>query len=130
VSQRQLPFTPTSATSLVVGDLVGVPAAGGRWGCLQVTDLKPGKRSILWMGVLDWSGDDAPDGQTTAGCPILDNRMTRIEVFTQGELLVHDNRPVIENGHPSNRGVYDIGTVHTASGWRATIRAAVLRAEQ
>ena len=82
------------------------------------------------MGVLDWAGDAAPDRETTEGRPILDNRMTRIEVFTHGGLVVHDNRPVIENGHPSNRGVHDIGTVHAGSGWRATIRAAALRGEQ
>lgn len=123
------PFTPKSATALAVGDLVGVEGADGRWGCLQITDLEPRKRSFFWAGVLDWSGTSPPNSESTDGCPTLDNRMTGIELFTEGHLQVFDSRPVIEAGRVSNRGVYEVGTVHSVSGWKARLRDARTRAE-
>lgn len=128
MSDRNFPFVPASATDLAIGDLIGVPTHDGRWGCLQVTDLEPGKRTILWAGVLDWSGTEAPNSESTDGCPILDNKMTRVELFTQGGLQVFDNRVVIEHGQRSNRGAGDVGTVHAVSGWKSRLNAASVRA--
>lgn len=129
MSVRNFPFVPASAVALAIGDLIGVPAHDGRWGCLQVTDLEPKKRTILWAGVLDWSGIDPPNSASTAGCAILDNKVTRIELFTQGGLQVYGNREVIENGQRSKRGVGDVGTVHSVSGWKSRLNTAAARAQ-
>ena len=56
---RSFPFSPSSATQLEVGDLVGVQSDSGKWGCLQVVDLEPRARTTLWAGLLDWSADVA-----------------------------------------------------------------------
>lgn len=119
---RSYPFRPTSATQLRVGDLVGIEA-NGRWGCLQVTDLFPRKRSILYLGLLDWDGLEPPTDQNVSGCALLDNRLTGIELFTVGMHLVNGNAPVVENGHPSNRQVFDVGTKHPVSGWLARVNS-------
>ena len=127
--ERGFPLKPTSATQLRVGDLIAVHAPSGRWGCLQVTDLEPGARKDFWAGVVDWSGEQPPSEENTANAPILDSPLTRIEMFTEGGCLVTGNRPVIANGHASNRGVFDVGTVHRISGWKSRLRAARERAD-
>jgi len=124
---RDLPFTPRSAAHLRIGDLIGVPSASGRWGCLQVTDLEPGSRTSLYAGVLDWSGEQPPDAENTAGARTLDSALTRMEMFSEGGLQVFDNRPVV--GVRSNRTEFAIGTVHRVKGWKAAIDAAEARAD-
>lgn len=126
---RTFPFSPSSATQLEVGDLVGVRSESGKWGCLQVVDLEPGSRATLWAGLLDWSGDEPPDAENTAGAPVRDAPMTRIELFTHGGLQVLGNRAVRCDGASSSRTHGDVGTVHRVSGWKARIRAATERAD-
>ncbi len=128
--ERRYPCAVSSATQLRVGDLVGVRAPSGRWGCLQVVDLEPRARTSLWAGLLDWSGDEPPTAENTSGSHALDAPMTRIELFTDGGLQVLGNRPVTPASAPSDRTDFRVGAVHQVSGWQARIRAAVGRADQ
>jgi len=124
---RDLPFTPRSAVHLKVGDLIGVPSATGRWGCLQVTDIESGSRKFLYVGLLDWSGERPPTAENTASAKTLDSALSRMEMFSEGGLQVFDNRPVI--GVQSNRTEFAVGTVHRVKGWKAAIGAAEARAD-
>lgn len=127
--ERRFPFTPRSATQLRIGDLIGVQASSGRWGCLQVVDLEPRARVNLWAGVLDWAGGEPPTEASTAGSRTLDAPLTGIELFTQGRLQVHATGLVAVGSPPSNRTVQGVGTVHQVSGWKARIQAAQERAD-
>lgn len=126
--ERQFPFTPTSATQLMIGDLIGVRAPSGRWACLQVVDLEPRARVHLWAGLLDWAGDEPPTAANTAGADTLDAPITRIELFTRGGFKVVDNRPVTPGSAPSNRTTSGVGTITQVSGFQARVRAANDRA--
>ena len=124
VPDRKLPMSPRSTASLEVGDLIAVPLPSGRWGCLQVTDLKrtgAGARKAFIAGLLPWVGTDPPTSQMVGGLAAREQALTRIELFTQGGLEVVDTADVTPSGLPSNFRDFEVGTTTAVWGWKTAI---------
>jgi hypothetical protein len=66
---RKFPLSPRSARDLRVGDFWAVPLSDGTFGCLQVTELRPGALKNLAAGVVDWRGSSPPTERELAGRP-------------------------------------------------------------
>ena len=124
MATRSLPFSPRTTSKLEVGDLVAVPRDDGRWGCLQVTDLKrrgTGSRTSLVVGVLPWVGESPPTSKDVAGLRVTAQGLTGIEIFTEGGLEVVATSPVAPHAFPSNFRDFEVGTKHNVWGWKAAI---------
>ena len=122
---RTFPFSPRSATSLEVGDLIAVPREDGRWGCLQVTDLKrhgTGARTTLVVGVLPWVGEQPPTHREVSGLSVTEQALTGIEIFTQGGVEVVATSSVAPQGFPSPYREHAVGTTQHVWGWRTALR--------
>jgi hypothetical protein len=120
----EFPFSPRSATELLIGDLIAVPAPDGKWTCLQVLELKPRARTELVVGPLPWVGSDRPTGETVEGLEPVARALTRIEIFTRGNLEVVDNVAPSVSNHSTLYGDHGVGAVSKVWGWRAAIRNA------
>jgi hypothetical protein len=121
--ERTFPFTPRSTRELRIGDIIAVPV-GEAWGCLQVADLAesgPGSRSVFIAAVVAYDGLRSPTVETVLGRPILEQAMTRVEMFTEGGLKVVGNCAVTSNPHSSNFRDHGVGVVHYVWGWKAAI---------
>jgi hypothetical protein len=118
----EFPFSPRSATELSIGDLIAVPAPDGKWTCLQVLELKPRARTELVVGPLPWVGSVRPTGESVAGLEPVARALTRIEIFTRGNLEVVDNVAPSASDHSTFYGDYGVGTVSKVWGWQAAIR--------
>jgi len=124
---RSFPIEPRSTRDLEIGDLVAVPVGVDRWGCLQVTDLVrtgTGSRTCLVVGVLDWRGDAPPEADSVVGSAVIEQGLTRIEIFTDGGLRVTGTCEVTPHDHKSNFRDTGIGTSHHVWGWQSAIRHA------
>jgi hypothetical protein len=124
MTERELPMSPRSAASLQIGDLIAVPLESGRWGCLQVTDLKRtgvGARTSVVVGVLPWIGTDPPNSRDVAGLAAREQGLTSTRIFTEGGLQVVDTANVVPSGLPSNMRDFQVGTRHNVWGWKAAI---------
>ena len=118
------PFSPHSATKLAVGDLIAVPTLTGKWTCLQVLELEPRARTTFVVGRLPWVGSGRPTAEAVAGLAPLERALTRIEIFTHGQLEVVGNVEPSISDQPSFYGTYGVGTVSRVWGWQAAIRIA------
>ncbi|AXH36476.1 hypothetical protein DVJ78_14575 [Humibacter sp. BT305] len=118
------PFTPTSATQLRIGDVITVSRSDGRWGCLQVTDLKDsgtGSRTNLVVGVLPWVGDSLPDMAELAGVKVIQQGLTGIRIFTEGGARVIGWFEPVPTGLPSSFRDFGVGRSTQVWGWRAAL---------
>jgi len=121
---RNFPFSPRSTRELEVGDLIAVPREDGRWGCLQVTDLKrsgSGSRTTLVVGILPWVGEHPPTSGAVSRLSVVEQALTRIEIFTEGRLEVVATSSLVPHGLPSNYRDFGVGTTHNVLGWKAAI---------
>ena len=121
---RRFPIEPRSTRDLEIGDLVAVPVGVGSWRCLQVIDLMrsgPGSRTCLVVGVLDWRGDTLPEAESVVGSNIVEQGLTRIEIFTDGGLRVTGTCEVTAHTHASNFRDFAVGDRHKVWGWRSAI---------
>jgi hypothetical protein len=121
---RVFPFSPLSSRGLEVGDLIAVPREDGRWGCLQITDLKQsgiGSRTTLVVGVLPWVGECPPTRGEVARLRVADQGLTGIEIFTEGGLEVVATSSVVPHDLPSNYRDLEVGTKHKVWGWKTAI---------
>ena len=124
--ERTFPFTPRSARELRIGDIISVPV-GEAWGCLQVADVLesgPGSRSDFIAAVVAYDGLASPTAETVLGRPILQQGLTRVEMFTEGGLEVVGNCAVTPNPYPSNFRDFGVGVKHQVWGWRAAMKQA------
>lgn len=127
--KRSFPFSPRTAVQLEPGDLIAVPVDGGRWTCLQVTDLQPRGRKYLVVGVLPWAGDEPPTAGDVAGLAAIDQGLTNIQIFTEGGLEVVGSSDVLPSGLASSfQAEAPVGTSVKVWGWQAAIRKAAAAA--
>ncbi|MCQ1946049.1 MULTISPECIES: hypothetical protein [unclassified Arthrobacter] len=124
MTPRTFPFSPTSATSLMVGDLVPVQGLSGNWACLQVVEVRPLKRKNFIVALLPWRGGSAPGTAEVAGLVPLERALTRIEIFTEGHLQVIGNAEPNDAGQERWYGPLYVGRTTSVWGWKATIRLA------
>ncbi|NYE20017.1 hypothetical protein [Microbacterium immunditiarum] len=120
----EFPFSPQSATELSIGDLIAVPAADGKWTCLQVLELKPRARTELVVGPLPWVGSDPPTAAAVGGLEPVARALTRIEIFTRGKLEVVDNIAPSSSDVSTFYGDHGVGVVSKVWGWQAAIHNA------
>ncbi|GAA3287400.1 hypothetical protein ACFFON_06005 [Arthrobacter citreus] len=121
---RTFPFSPRSATSLAVGDLIPVQGASGKWACLQVLELEPRVRATFIAALLPWRGDSSPSPDEVAGIVPLRRALTRIDIFTQGGLQVTGNVAPSDSGQERWHGPSYVGKTTRVWGWKRTILAA------
>ena len=99
---RAYPFKPTSTTKLQPGDFWALPLADGKVGCGRViaikTDARPGQRSMLLAGVMDWVGTAPPSAESIAGCATHAQGEIHLRCIreTGGEIL--GSRPLEADG--------------------------------
>ena len=118
------PFRPKSTVNLRIGDLLEVRREDGRWGCLQVTDLKesgPGSRTSLVVGVLPWVGGYPPTSAEVVGMAVIEQGLTHTDIFTEGRLKVVGHSDALPSGLDSNYRDNHIGARHKVWGWRKAI---------
>ena len=124
MTSRVFPFSPRSATSLAVGDLVPVQGSSGNWACLQIVELRPRVRKTFIAALLPWRGSSPPSVDTVAGLVPLERALNRMDIFTEGHLQV------IGNAKPNDEGQecwYDpgyVGKITVVWGWKAALRIA------
>lgn len=123
----KFPFSPRSATELSVGDVIAVPSPDGKdgkWTCLQVLELKPRARTEFVVGTLPWVGSVRPTGAAVEGLEPVARALTRIEIFTNGNLEVVDNVAPSVREQSTFYGHHGVGAVSKVWGWQAAIRNA------
>ena len=121
---RTYPFRPKSTVNLRIGDLLEVHREDGRWGCLQVTDLKEsgtGARTSLVVGVLPWVGDCPPTSADVAGMAVIEQGLAHIDIFAEGGLMVVGHCDVVPSGLDSNYRDFHVGSHHRVWGWRVAV---------
>src|SRR5262249_54514942 len=102
------PFTPKSITPLLPGQFWAIPPHNGRFACGRVLQInrQPDRyalnttRSFL-AGLMSWTGDTEPTGETIAGAHLLDQGQAHIKtiITTGGQILGH--RPLeLDNIQP------------------------------
>ncbi len=99
--ERTFPFTPRSARELRIGDIISVPV-GEAWGCLQVADVLESVqvRGRISSRLSSHMTAGEPYGRDGSGTPILQQGLTRVEMFTEGRLEVVGNCAVTPNAYP------------------------------
>ncbi|WAP50541.1 hypothetical protein OL239_10830 [Arthrobacter sp. ATA002] len=122
--KRTFPFSPRSATSLAVGDLVPVQGFSGNWACLQVLELQPRKRVNFVAALLPWRGTSPPGPNAVAGLVPLRRALTRMDIFTQGGLQVTGNVAPSDSGQERWYGPSYVGKRTRVWGWKRTVLAA------
>ena len=124
VTNRAVPFCPTSARSLEPGDLIAVPALPSGWSCLMVLEVRPNSRTAFYVALLDWHGDEPPNVASVASAPIIASAMTRVEIFTEGHLNVVDTGAPVDPVAVAALHDYSVGATSKVWGWRAAIKNA------
>ncbi|MFE1643951.1 hypothetical protein ACFM35_00040 [Microbacterium sp. P01] len=126
-TDRLFPLQPRSTLQLKVGDIIAVPGEPTGWACLVVVEVwrrGTGARTTFIVGVVDWSGEQAPREPDVAGLPVIAQALTRTELFTEGGLAVVGNVGAVATTFDSNHGDYQVGAKHRVWGWKAAIRHA------
>lgn len=90
---RKFPFVPKSTASLEPGDFWSIPLPNGRYGCGRVLALQPkvgpGARSMLIVGLMNWSGNAPPRSDDLPGRGLAERGQIHISCIqrTGGEIL-------------------------------------------
>ena len=125
VAKRRYPFTPRTTRQLERGDIIGVRCEPDGWVCLQVVDLKhsgAGSLTTFVAGALLWSSTESPPtAAAVTGLAAIQQGLTRIELFSEGQAQVFCNVPVRDIGLDSNFRDFEVGTRHRVWGWRVAI---------
>lgn len=90
-----------------------------------MTDLKRqrvGASKCPVVGVLDWHSSEEPTAASVRGSSVLDQGLTRIQLFIDGGYQVVGSCAVGHNPWPSNFGRSAVGTTHKIWGWQAAAR--------
>ena len=124
MSNRDVPFRPSSARALVAGDLVGVPTNDGRWACLQVVEVRPNSRTTFYVALLDWRGHEPPTVEAVSGAKVIKVAMTRIDLFTEGLLEITAVGSRVDQKARAEIHDNSVGSHHRVWGWRAAIQNA------
>ena len=129
MAERSYPFRPRTARQLQRGDIIGVPCEPEGWVCLQVVDLAstgPGSLRAFVAGALPWRGEAPPTSAAVAGLGAVEQGLTRIELFSEGNAQVFCNVPVKEVGLTSVFRDHAVGTTHHVWGWQTAIRKSLV----
>ncbi|GAA2872958.1 hypothetical protein GCM10010523_36330 [Paenarthrobacter ilicis] len=64
------------------------------------------------------------------GLAVTEQALTRIELFTEGNLQVVANSPLMPTVHASNYRDFEVGTKHLVWGWKVAVRKAAAAAAE
>jgi hypothetical protein len=115
MSSREFPFSPRSATTLEVGDVLAILCEDGTWAALQVSALRrtgPGARTTFGVGVLPRRGQDPPTAADVAGLEFVRRGLTGIEIFSAGGAEVVTST-TLAGGVQPNLHDMSVGTGHS-----------------
>ena len=104
--------------------MIAVAREDGRWGCLQVTDLKEtgaGSRTSLVVGVLPWVSATRPEVKVLSGLKVIQQGLTNTRIFTEGHAAVIGWFEVTPTDLASNFRDFGVGTVTHVWGWRTAL---------
>ena len=97
MANREFPLTPVRTADLEVGDFWAVQLTDGRFGCFQVTDVRPSgplSRTAFYAAVVDWTGAQPPSAGDILGRDLLTQGLTPLAVLTEGGAKVIGNASV------------------------------------
>lgn len=110
---------------------MAVPISSDAWTCLVVVELRrsgAGARTTLIAGTVDWYGTNEQAAADISELPIVEQGLTRIELFTQDGVRVVGNIGPVSTPFDSNYRDYHIGAVHQVWGWKSALQRARRRA--
>ena len=102
---RSFPFEPRSNAYLEPGQFWGIPLSDGRFACGRVLAI-PGDDDMLLTGssrdfaagLLDWTGDQLPTGDSIAGSPVLTSGIAHIKAIRLNGQFILGTRPLGADG--------------------------------
>jgi len=116
------PFAPKSNVHLEPGQFWAVPLTDGRFACGRVLDVKrhddgdPDARYLnnraFLAGLLDWTGEEPPSGDSIIGAKLVDQGQAHIRTILQSGGFVLGHRPLEADGIRPLRWVGAHGPPH------------------
>jgi hypothetical protein len=99
------PFEPRSNAYLEPGQFWGIPLSDGRFACGRVLAI-PGDDDMLLTGstkefaagLLNWTGNKVPTGDSIAGSPVLTSGIAHIKAIRLNGQFILGTRPLGSDG--------------------------------